>query len=74
MLFRSISRLYDLRDDIVYLLNHPDEALVDDISELWTIECNPVYFKTSWVAMMQNMCNNTPGLENIKIEDLLEEW
>ena len=69
-----LSRLYDLKDDIVYLLNHPDESLVDDIGELWTIECNPVYYKTNWVAMMQNMCNKTPGLENIKIEDLLEEW
>ena len=69
-----LSRLYDLKDDIVYLLNHPDESLVDDIGELWTIECNPVYYKTNWVAMMQNMCNKTSGLENIKIEDLLEEW
>ena len=56
------------------MLNNPDESLVDDIGELWTIECNPVYYKTNWVAMMQNMCNKTPGLENIKIEDLLEEW
>ena len=69
-----ISRLYDLKDDIVYLLNHPDEALIDDISELWAIDCNPIYYKANWVAMMQNMFNETADLKEIKLEELLEEW
>ena len=55
-------------------MNHPDEALIDDISELWAIDCNPIYYKANWVAMMQNMFNETADLKEIKLEELLEEW
>lgn len=69
-----IKRLYDIKEDILALLEHPDEALIDDIDELWTLECAPKYYKTCWMSMVQNIFNKTPSLKNIKIGDLLEEW
>lgn len=71
---KVIKKLFMVKDDILNLLNHPDEAIIDDISEFWRIECQPVYYRIGWVTMMQNICNNTPGLEEINIEEMLEEW
>lgn len=69
-----LKRLYDCRNDVSELLSHPDEALVDDISELWTIECNPIYYKDCWMSMMQNVFKENLELKNIKIEDLFDKW
>ena len=55
-------------------MNCPDEALVDDICELWTIECNPIYYKTCWMSMMQDTFKETPELKDIKVEDIFEKW
>lgn len=69
-----IKRLYDIKEDILFLLDHPDEALTDDIGELWTLECAPKYYKTCWMSMVQNIFNKTPNLKSIIIQDLLENW
>ena len=69
-----LKRLYDSKDEVLNLLANPDEALVDDISELWAIECNPIYYKTCWMNMMQNVFKENPELKNIKIEELFENW
>lgn len=69
-----LKRLYDSKDEVIELLTHPDEALADDIGELWTIECNPIYYETCWMNMMQNVFKDVPDLKNIKIEDLLKNW
>ena len=68
-----LKRLYDSKDEVIALLSHPDEALADDINELWTLECNPIYYKTCWLNMMQNVFNANSELKDIKIEDLLEK-
>ena len=62
------------KDDVLALLNHPDKALVDDIGELWTIECNPIYYKTCWMNMMQKVFEDNRFLQNVKIEDIFEKW
>ncbi len=69
-----LKRLYDNRDEVLALLSRPDKALADDISDLWTVECNPVYYKTCWFTMIQNILNKTPDMAGIKIEDLMEKW
>lgn len=69
-----IKRLYDSRDEVLALLNHPDKALIDDIGELWTIECNPIYYKTCWMNMMQKVFEDNRFLQNVKIEDIFEKW
>ena len=68
-----LKRLYDSKDEVIALLSHPDKALADDINELWTLECNPIYYKTCWLNMMQNVFNTNSELKDIKIEDLLEK-
>lgn len=69
-----LKRLYDCRNDVSELLSHPDEALVVDISELWTIGCNPIYYKDCWMSMTQNVFKENLELKNIKIEDLFDKW
>ena len=68
-----LKRLYDSKDEVIALLSHPDKALADDINELWTLECNLIYYKTCWLNMMQNVFNTNSELKDIKIEDLLEK-
>ena len=69
-----LKRLYDCKDDVLALLRHPDQALVDDIGELWTIECAPRYYEGCWKNAMLNVFKANPGLEGIKFEDLFEKW
>lgn len=69
-----LKRLYDSKDDVMALLTHPDEALVEDIGELWTLECAPRYYKTCWMSMVQDVFRKTPGLEDIQIDDLMANW
>ena len=68
-----LKRLYDYKDDVLAKLNRPDEALRDDISELWPIECNPIYYKACWLNMMQQSFNATPELEGIDIEEMFDK-
>ena len=35
------------------MLKHPDEALMDDIGEMWSLECSPKYYVDCWMNMMQ---------------------
>lgn len=69
-----LKRLYDSREEVLGLLSYPDEALVDDIGELWTLECLPKYYKTCWLGMVQKVFDNTPALKGVNIEDLMLRW
>lgn len=66
-----LKRLYDSKGEVLALLAHPDEVLINDIGELWPIECAPAYYKTCWMSMMQNVFGKNLELKDVKIEDLL---
>lgn len=68
-----LKKLHDCKDDILALLQHPDEALVDDISELWTLECNPKYYVDCWKSMMQREFDDNELLQGVSVRDLLED-
>ena len=47
------------------LLKHPDEALMDDIGEMWSLECSPKYYVDCWMNMMQKFyLKFCPNIQN----------
>ena len=47
------------------LLKHPDEALIDDIGEMWSLECSPKYYVDCWMNMMQKFyLKFCPNIQN----------
>lgn len=68
-----VKRLYEDRDDILALLNHPDEALMDDIEEMWTLECSPKYYVDCWMNMMQRVFDENDALKGINVKELFEK-
>lgn len=71
---RILKRLFDCKDEILAILSHPDDALIDDINELWTITCDPVHYKACWMSMVQNTFNKNIEFDNFKIEEIFEDW
>ncbi len=69
-----LKRLYDSRDEVLALLNHPDEAIMDDIGELWSLKVPTMDYKAAWMTMMQNVFEKNPELKHISVEDLMEKW
>lgn len=69
-----VKRLYDDREDILALLKHPDEALMDDIGEMWTLECSPKYYVDCWMNMMQKFFDVNDALKGILIKDIFEKY
>ena len=49
------------------LLKHPDEALMDDIGEMWSLECSPKYYVDCWMNMMQKFFDVNDALKGILI-------
>ena len=47
------------------LLKHPDEALMDDIGEMWSLECSPKYYVDCWMNMMQKFFDVNDALKGI---------
>ena len=68
-----IKKLFDNREDILALLSHPDEALMDDIDELWSLECAPKYYVDCWMNMMQAVFDKSAALKGINIRELFEK-
>ena len=51
------------------LLKHPDEALMDDIGEMWSLECSPKYYVDCWMNMMQKVFDvNTENVDLVLSE------
>lgn len=66
-----LKRLYDSREHILYLLAHPDALLVDDIGELWNLECHPKYYVDCWINMMQGTFDENEALKGVKVRELM---
>lgn len=47
------------------MLKHPDEALMDDIGEMWSLECSPKYYVDCWMNMMQKFFDVNDALKGI---------
>ena len=47
------------------LLKHPDEALMDDIGKMWSLECSPKYYVDCWMNMMQKFFDVNDALKGI---------
>lgn len=56
------------------LLKHPDEALMDDIGEMWSLECSPKYYVDCWMNMMQKFFDVNDALKGILIKDIFEKY
>ena len=54
------------------MLKHPDEALKDDIGEMWSLECSPKYYVDCWMNMMQKFFDVNDALKGILIKDIFE--
>lgn len=67
-----VRRLYDCREEILTLLRHPDEALKDDISELWEFKCDVRYYVDCWLNSMQSVFDKNEKMEGLKIRELFE--
>ena len=55
-------------------LKHPDEALMDDIGEMWSLECSPKYYVDCWMNMMQKFFDVNDALKGILIKDIFEKY
>lgn len=67
-----IKRLYDNKEEILALLKHPDEALMNDINDLWEFKCNPKYYVDCWMNRMQVIFDKNEKMEGLKLRNLFE--
>ncbi len=69
-----LKRLYDGRAEVLALLHHPDEAIMEDIDEFWPLKVPSADYAATWMTMMQTTFKQNPELSEISLEDLMESW
>lgn len=67
-----VGRILRYKNEIIALLKHPDDSLLEDISEYWDFEYDLTDYYTSWVAQIESVFNSNPDLCFIPISSYLE--
>lgn len=71
---RIAKRLYGSKDTVREMLRHPDDILMEDINEFWSLKVPSTDYETTWMTMMQTTFKQNPELSEISLEDLMENW
>jgi len=66
-----VNRLYRFRKEITALLKHPDNSLVQDINDYWSISCPKKSYYKHWLGLIQDVFMQNKELKDLDIAKIL---
>jgi hypothetical protein len=66
-----INRLYSFKEEIIALLKHPDDVLIQDITDYWPEYCSQENIYTQWLKLADDTFKHNKALADLSIEAIL---